>query len=80
MNRSGFSWKRFLGVSVAKSRISHSIGNQPKGHSEHYRARYWGDAYKQGQRILTGPHAFTRMKADNSGIYSKPNYLKNQVI
>jgi hypothetical protein len=35
-------------------------------------------AYKQGQRIFTGPHAFTRMKADNSGIYSKPNYLKTR--
>jgi hypothetical protein len=26
MNRGGFSWKRFLGVSAAKSRISRSIG------------------------------------------------------
>jgi hypothetical protein len=26
MNRGGFSWKRFFGVSAAKSRISRSIG------------------------------------------------------
>ena len=26
MNRGGFSWKRFIGVSAAKSRISRSIG------------------------------------------------------
>ncbi len=26
MNRGGFSWKRFLGISAAKSRISRSIG------------------------------------------------------
>jgi len=26
MNRGGFSWKRFVGVSAAKSRISRSIG------------------------------------------------------
>lgn len=31
MNRGGFSWKRFFGVSAAKSRISRSIGiPQPK--------------------------------------------------
>ena len=26
MNRGGFSWKRFLGISAAKSRLSRSIG------------------------------------------------------
>jgi hypothetical protein len=26
MNRGGFSWKRFVGISAAKSRISRSIG------------------------------------------------------
>jgi len=26
MNMGGFSWKRFLGISVAKSRISRTIG------------------------------------------------------
>jgi len=26
MNSGGFSWKRFLGISAAKSRISRSIG------------------------------------------------------
>lgn len=26
MNRGGFSWNRFLGISAAKSRISRSIG------------------------------------------------------
>lgn len=26
MNRGGFSWKRFFGISAAKSRISRSIG------------------------------------------------------
>jgi len=26
MNRGGFSWKRFLGISAAKSRISRKIG------------------------------------------------------
>jgi len=26
MNRGGFSWKRFLGVSAAKARLSRSIG------------------------------------------------------
>ena len=26
MNRGGFSWKRFLGISGAKSRISRAIG------------------------------------------------------
>jgi hypothetical protein len=26
MNRGGFSWKRFLGISAAKARISRSIG------------------------------------------------------
>jgi hypothetical protein len=26
MNRGGFSWKRFTGISAAKSRISRSIG------------------------------------------------------
>ena len=26
MNRGGFSWKRFMGVSAAKSRLSRSIG------------------------------------------------------
>ena len=26
MNRGGFSWKRLLGISAAKSRISRSIG------------------------------------------------------
>ena len=26
MNRGGFSWKRFVGISAAKSKISRSIG------------------------------------------------------
>jgi len=26
MNRGGFSWKKLLGISAAKSRISHKIG------------------------------------------------------
>ena len=26
MNRGGFSWKRFVGISAAKSRISRTIG------------------------------------------------------
>jgi hypothetical protein len=26
MNRGGFSWRRFLGISAAKSRISRAIG------------------------------------------------------
>ncbi len=26
MNKGGFSWKRFVGISAAKSRISRSIG------------------------------------------------------
>lgn len=26
MNRGGFSWKRFVGISAAKSRISRAIG------------------------------------------------------
>jgi hypothetical protein len=26
MNRGGFSWKRFLGISAAKSRLSRQIG------------------------------------------------------
>ena len=26
MNRGGFSWKRFVGISAAKARISRSIG------------------------------------------------------
>jgi hypothetical protein len=26
MNKGGYSWKRFLGISAAKSRISRSIG------------------------------------------------------
>ena len=26
MNRGGFSWKRFVGISAAKSRISRSMG------------------------------------------------------
>ena len=27
-------------------------------------------AYRSGQRIFTGPHAFTKMKADDSGVYN----------
>ena len=26
MNRGGYSWKRFVGISTAKARISHKIG------------------------------------------------------
>jgi hypothetical protein len=28
--------------------------------------------YGQGQRIFDGPNAFTKMKADDSGVYRKP--------
>jgi hypothetical protein len=28
-------------------------------------------AYRSGQRIFNGPHGFTRMKADNGGVYNK---------
>lgn len=34
------------------------------------------EAYKHGQRIFDGPHAFTRMKADNSGVHTKPELVK----
>ena len=36
------------------------------------------EAYKNGQRIFDGPHAFTRIKADNTGVHFEPTYLKKR--